>query len=134
MVVGVQAVDVAGVVHAHLGELMVVTYVDVRVRVDKVILEGHTPVYRDGNPDGVEVVAAGGYALRRFGSARYYRVEGVVNDMVRGIYRYVSSLGIAGSKPSQVGLVENGVHLREGRATVIAARHQNFKEGADIVR
>src|SRR5437667_5005166 len=71
--------------------------------------------------------------MYRFGFARYYRVKRVVNDMVRGIYRYVSSLGIAGSKPSQVGLIENGVHLREGRATVIAARHQNFKEGADVV-
>ena len=99
MVVGEHAVDVAGLVHAHLGELMVVTYVDVRVRVDKVILEGYAPVNRDGDPDGVEVVAAGGYALHRFGVARHYRVKRVINDMVRGIYRYVASLGIAGSEP-----------------------------------
>ena len=112
---------------------MVVTYVDVRIRVDKVILEGHTPVNRDSDPDGVEVVIAEGCALRRFGSARYYRVKRVVNDMVRGIYRYVSSLGIAGTEPSQVGLVEDGVHLREGHASVIAARHQNFKESGDVM-
>src|SRR3989442_475194 len=79
VVVGVDAVDVAGLVHANLGELVVVTYVDVRVRVDKVILEGHTPVNRDSDPEGVEVVAAGDCALRRFGFARYYRVKRVVN-------------------------------------------------------
>ena len=103
MVVVVDNVQVSSLIDAYVDELVSVVHVLIRIIVDLVVGECHTAVYRDADPDGVDVT--GNVAPRKLGDI-VDRTEHLIDQMVVRIYCQVTDDIVEASEDGKMVCVE----------------------------